>query len=81
MVDRIGKAFEKMSTKERKAVQEVIGRIVAGDLNGLDVQKLKGWSDAYRVRKGNFRIIFRLIDQTHPILLDVQRRSDTTYSF
>ncbi len=78
MVDRVEKTFQKMSQHDRREVAQTVARIIARDFIGLDMKKLEGRSDAYRVRKGSYRIIFLLAEQSVQII-SVERRSDTTY--
>jgi len=78
MVDRITKNLRKLSSKEQVTVKQLVRRIIKGDLAELDVKKLKGRKDTYRIRKGQIRIIFRKTD-TEPYIVDIERRSDQTY--
>lgn len=79
MPDNIEKALRKLSNKERSRLREILIAIKAGRLDGLDVAKLKGYDDIYRVRKGDIRIIFRRM-KIETSILAVERRSDTTYN-
>jgi mRNA-degrading endonuclease RelE of RelBE toxin-antitoxin system len=78
MVDRVEKTFRKMSDHDRGEVEKTVARIIARDFVGLDMKKLAGRRDAYRVRKGAFRIIFLLTPMLVQIIA-VERRSETTY--
>src|SRR3990167_6484238 len=51
---------------------------VSKKTTGLDIKKLSGYSDVYRVRTGNIRIIF-LDDKRHTEVLEISRRSEKTY--
>lgn len=55
-------------------------RISMNDLKGLDVRKLKDRDNAFRVRKGDFRIIFRTNNQGINVIIAVERRSESTYT-
>ena len=79
MVDRIRKNLAKFSESDRKRLLDLIKRIQNDDLRGLDVKKLKGRSDALRVRKGNFRIIFARRKDQSVRLIAIERRSESTY--
>lgn len=79
-MERIEKDLQKLSPKERVWAKELIERLVAGETKGLDIQKLKGGADIFRVRKGNFRIIYRIV-KGEAILLRVARRSEKTYKW
>lgn len=79
MVDRIDKALSKMSTKERAQILSILESINKGDVASLDLKKLKGFDNTFRVRKGRYRIIFYMKDKTDIRIIDVERRTDTTY--
>jgi mRNA-degrading endonuclease RelE of RelBE toxin-antitoxin system len=78
MTDRIDKNLNKLSDKERMKLTEIIKLINSGNLEGLDLKKLKGRKDIYRVRKGGMRVIF-LKNDSKTYILAVERRTDTTY--
>ncbi len=78
MVDKIQKALNKFSAKEKELVKELLKMIKVGTVIGLDIKKLKGQKDIYRVRKGKIRIIYKL-DKGTVYLLAIERRNDNTY--
>ena len=80
MVDRIRKTLRQLSSKEQKHITEAIKQIKSNDLKGFDLKKLQGRNDVYRVRKGNFRIIFRRISDVENMIIAIERRTDTTYN-
>ncbi|MEO7364428.1 MAG: hypothetical protein ABIV43_02875 [Candidatus Saccharimonadales bacterium] len=59
MTSKLDKALDKLSPDERSMTLEIIRQLMSGDLSGLQIKKLSGHSDIYRVRKGRIRIIFR----------------------
>lgn len=59
---------------------QVMKRISMNDLTGLDVRKLKDRDNAFRVRKGDFRIIFRTNNHGINVIIAVERRSESTYT-
>ena len=77
-MDRVTKFLKKLTPKERKITEEIIVRVSAHDFSGLDIKKLKGVKNIFRIRKGNIRIIF-LKDGVRISILSIERRSDTTY--
>ena len=79
MVDRMTKNLRKFSKSERDQILETMRRILLNDLTGMDVKKLKDRDDGFRVRKGDFRVIFRKVDQGTNIIIAVERRSESTY--
>lgn len=78
MTDKIKKALDRLSGKEKEQVQEILLRLINGDTKGLMLLKLKGSKDVYRVRKGKIRIIFRKQANSIKVLL-IERRSEDTY--
>jgi len=68
-----------MTPRERERVVILIKAILAGKLTGMEIKKLKGHSEVYRIRKGDIRIIFRLPKIGEPAIIAIERRSDTTY--
>jgi len=78
IMDRIAKSLNKLLPKERDALKNIISKVLAHDFSGLDVKKLKGGENKFRVRKGRVRVIFRK-DGDKISILSIERRSDTTY--
>jgi len=76
-MDKIRKFFRKLSAKHQTLLRAIIGALIAGDTQGLNVVKLSG-SDFYRLRKGPFRIIFHY-DKGEPIIDSVRLRNEATY--
>jgi mRNA-degrading endonuclease RelE of RelBE toxin-antitoxin system len=79
MGDRIEKILRTLPAKQRKQLIVLIELIIAGKFQGMDVKKLKGHESAYRVRKGNFRIIFIMPNSDEIRIIALERRTDTTY--
>jgi mRNA-degrading endonuclease RelE of RelBE toxin-antitoxin system len=72
MVDRIQKALNNLSPKERKHISLILGDIRKGEVNDYDVKKLKGHDGIYRVRKGSFRIIYRITKEGEIFVLAIE---------
>jgi Cytotoxic translational repressor of toxin-antitoxin stability system len=81
MADKIRKALDGLSPKERKAIDDLLVKIKNGQFDGLDWRKLKGRDGIYRVRKGEMRIIYRLNASGGVVVLEIGRRNDITYNF
>ena len=79
MVDRIDKELGKLGKKQIDVFKKLLGMILAGNLTGLDVVKLKGHPDIYRVRKGTHRTIFTKDKDGLITVIAFEHRSDTTY--
>lgn len=78
-MDRIDKALNKLSSKERDSVKIIMRLIQEGQFSGLNLVKLKGNDYIYRVRKGKIRIIFSNFENNIKILV-IERRNDNTYN-
>jgi mRNA-degrading endonuclease RelE of RelBE toxin-antitoxin system len=79
-MDKVEKYLRKKSLPERQKILFVLEKILAREFDDLQVLKLKGRQDVYRVRKGNMRIIFEVRDGK-VFLLKIEDRNDTTYNF
>jgi len=77
-MDKIDKALRKLGVKEKEKLKNVLLKINKGDFRGLNLKKLKGRNDVFRVRQGNMRIIFRKQDDTIKVLA-LERRGSKTY--
>ncbi len=79
-MDKIQKGLQRLLPKEREKIGQILRKIELGKTTGLDLKKLKGRNDIFRVRKGNIRIIYRLMDSSGKIfLLAIERRKESTY--
>lgn len=79
MTDRVEKELRKLSSLERKKLEEILSAIQGRKFGHLQIKKLKGHENIYRIRKGDMRIIFHK-DEKNIFILAVERRSDTTYN-
>jgi mRNA-degrading endonuclease RelE of RelBE toxin-antitoxin system len=78
-MDQIDKALRKLSAEDRKRIKSILLQLKSGDFRRLDIKKLKGRGNIYRVRSGDFRIIYRLGEDKNIFALTIERRSKTTY--
>jgi len=78
MADAITKFLAKLSKKEFEIVSTILQKIKSGNLNGLQTKKLTGHKDVFRVRKSDFRFIYKKIDEKC-IVISVDRRDESTY--
>jgi len=78
MVDKITKALNKFSKTEKQLIKKILLKIKSGSLESLDLKKLKGRDDIYRVGKGKIRIIYRLVQQ-EIFVIAIEKKSDKTY--
>lgn len=73
----IEKLFRKISKKERDLLTGIIDTLAKKDHKGLVIKKLEQ-SDFYRLRKGNFRIIFHY-DSEEVVVDAVRLKGEDTY--
>ena len=77
-MDRIDKALGKLSDKERTKLKQLLSQIAEGKTESLDIKKLKGQNDIFRARKGDIRVLYRVVGK-QIFLLAIERRNDNTY--
>jgi mRNA-degrading endonuclease RelE of RelBE toxin-antitoxin system len=77
-MNAIEKALKKLSAEERRWVREILEKLIANKMQGLDIEKLQGRDDLFRIRKGDVRVVYRKSGNAISILL-VERRSEKTY--
>jgi mRNA-degrading endonuclease RelE of RelBE toxin-antitoxin system len=77
-MDKVKKAIAKLPKKYQAAFNALMLKLWARDFSGLNMIKLKGHKDLFRVKKGRLRVIFRLINDSLEVL-DVDLRSEKTY--
>jgi len=78
-MDKIAKALKKLSPQENQIIKDILTGLKNKNLQGLDIKKLKGNEDIFRVRKGKIRIIYRLLKNNDTMVLAIERRSEKTY--
>lgn len=78
LVDKISKALKKFTPRERERLKELLKKLERGDVYGLEIKKLEGSTDIFRVRKGDIRIMFEKKKDDISILT-IDRRSENTY--
>ncbi len=72
------KLLSKFSKEDREILESLIEKIISLNWRGLDIKKLQGYDDVFRLRKGKIRIIFTK-DKTEISIINIERRSDKTY--
>lgn len=80
-MQKINKFLNSLTKKERESLNILIARLSRNDLIGLNVKKLKGTENMYRVRKGDIRVIFSYTTHNTVKIEFVGRRNDTTYTY
>lgn len=74
------KLFSRFTKEERKLLEFLIEAIISLHWQSLDIKKLKGYQNIFRVRKGKLRIIFSRSDKDI-FILNIERRKENTYKF
>lgn len=77
-MDKNQKFIKKLSGPEQERIIIAIEKILAGETSKLDIKKLVGHQDLFRVRVGSMRIIF-ISNRHENTIIEMGRRSDTTY--
>lgn len=54
------KFLKKLDPKERERLLAIIDQLASNNFEGLDLSKMQGYSNMFRVRKGRIRIVFRM---------------------
>lgn len=80
-MNKTEKFLKKLSIQERQSIEQIVKLITLKNFDGLDIKKLKGASNLFRVRKGKIRIVYGINTLGTVIILSVDRRNDTTYNF
>ena len=78
-MDKINKALLRLPDKQRQLLLAAFARVVAGNTDGLDIKKLRGHSDLYRLRVGDSRLVYRVEPSMEPVVVFVGKRDDQTY--
>jgi mRNA-degrading endonuclease RelE of RelBE toxin-antitoxin system len=77
-MDKIEKLLKELLPKYRERLLKTIFLIINGQTDFLDVKKISGRNNFYRVRCGLYRIIYQKNNDKN-IILDIRKRDDNTY--
>lgn len=77
-MDKIEKYLRRLSKSDRLALANALELLSNGKTKKLNIKKLKGYADIYRIRIGQSRVIFQQTDQGVQII-DIARRNEKTY--
>ena len=72
-MDKIEKLLRNISRHDRKKIMMAVFYILENELDTLDMIKMKGYIDIYRVRVGKYRIFFKKAKSKN-VILDVKKR-------
>lgn len=79
-MDKVGKALNKLASKEKERIKNIIKALLSGRFDNLDIKKLKGRGDIFRARTGNLRIIYQIRDN-RVFILKLGRKREDIYKF
>lgn len=77
-MDKIDKVLRKLNSREKERIKNIVKALRSGRFDDLDIKKLKGTENIFRVRKGNFRIIYQIRDG-QVFILKLGYRKENTY--
>ena len=77
-MDKIEKELRKLDRNEKTWLKEALSKLRKGELDGLNVKKLKVIENIFRIRKGDIRIIYRM-ENSRIFILAIERRREDTY--
>lgn len=70
-----------IDTRYRKTIKEKVDKLITFPSVELDIKKLKATDNQFRMRVGDYRIIFQ-VENGEPVICTIQevkRRTSTTY--
>lgn len=77
-MNKIEKMLRKMPKADRERIAGMIEKLLQRQMKGMTIEKLKGTHCLYRVRSGDFRILY-FDDGTTILLKAIRRRNEGTY--
>ncbi len=77
-MDKISKAIQKINPKDALKIADTLELLLKNKLENLDIKKLKGHKDIFRIRVQDYRIIFKKTSDKIQILY-IGKRNDKTY--
>lgn len=78
-MDKIDKTLTKIPIKQRKLILQTVADIIENKIADLDVKKIKGSANIFRVRVGQYRIIFERVSAGKNIVTLIAKRDEKTY--
>ena len=78
-MDKIEKFLKRLTKKEGKRIAKLLKNIENGEYKKIDIKKMKGYGNLYRIRTGDIRIIFTEQGNSRQIIA-IMQRNEQTYS-
>lgn len=79
-MDKVDKVLKRLIPKEKERIKNIIQALQLGHFDDLDIKKLKGREDIFRVRSGNLRIIYQIRDNRF-FILKLGHKKEDFYKF
>lgn len=75
--EKANKDLKKIDKAEIDKIRKKINSYIRNPLS-IEVTKLKGYEDLYRIRQGNYRIVFKVIDKKIKVMyvMRIQHRKN-----
>lgn len=77
-MDAIEKFIKRLTEKERSMIDAAMQCLMSGAVQGMNIKRLCGSTDLFRVRVGNFRIIYYDFGE-NLVIVAISRRNENTY--
>lgn len=77
-MNKIDKLLKKLNARDRLRIEQVLLKLLSDQLESLDIKRLKNTEDLYRVRVGQYRVIYRY-NSSGKKLIDISKRDEKTY--
>ena len=77
-MDKNQKFLKRLTPKEFAVVEIILRKILLRDTSELNLKKLVGYRDVFRVRVGTIRIIFLDTGSSFEVI-EISRRTEKTY--
>ena len=76
MPDKVKKFLKSLDSKTKVRIRQRLNMLKSSPLQGQDIKKLRGWGkEAYRLRIGKIRIIYRILKNDIEII-DIDYRGN-----
>ena len=76
-MDKISKFIKKIDPKDAEKIADILEKLILNDLKSLDIKKLKGSQNLFRIRFGKYRVIYTKDDEIR--ILEISQRKEDTY--
>lgn len=79
-MDKIQKILDKLTKKKRAAILEIWQKIINNNIAHLKPKKLTDFSNYYRIRSGNLRLVYKA-ENNKNIVINIDYRKDVYKNF